>query len=79
MLALADFTVATAPTGAEALRLLAERDGDVGAVIVDMVMPEMDGAELIAAIRRAAPATPVVAMSGLPALRTAALEAAMAR
>jgi CheY-like chemotaxis protein len=76
VLTLADFTVVTAPTGAEALRLFSEANGNVAAVIVDMVMPEMDGAQFIAAIHGVAPATPVIAMSGLPALRTAASQAA---
>ena len=50
--------VVTASDGAEALARLAERRFDV--VLTDLVMPGMDGLELMEAIRREAPELPVV-------------------
>ena len=45
-----------------ALRHLQDRAADM--VVIDMLMPEIDGIEVIASIRRHHPATRVVAMSG---------------
>lgn len=44
-------------------------------VLVDMGLPDGDGAQLIAAIASLTPAVPVIGISGEPARRTAALEA----
>ena len=48
--------------GREAQRLLIARRPDL--VITDIVMPDVDGIELIRRIRALAPATPVIAMTG---------------
>ena len=61
-----DYNVLTARNGKEALGYL---DGDghkVDAVVTDLFMPEMDGIETIAAVRRRFPGVKVVAMSGRP-------------
>ena len=59
----AGYEVFTAADGGEALHLLETRTVDV--VLTDLVMPGMDGAALIAALRERAFDGPIVAMSGL--------------
>jgi DNA-binding NarL/FixJ family response regulator len=54
--------VGEAPDGHAAVRLARETDPDV--VLLDIAMPEMDGLEAIPHIRRAAPRTRVVMLSG---------------
>jgi CheY-like chemotaxis protein len=54
--------VLKASGGEEALDLLGRRPVDL--VITDIVMPEMDGLELIRAIRGGAPAQKILAVSG---------------
>ena len=59
-----DYQVLTAEHGRAALAYL---DGHrVDAVITDLFMPEMDGIETVAALRRQFPDIRVVAMSGRP-------------
>jgi len=48
------YTVLTGVSGREGLDILAKRD-DVAVVVSDMRMPEMDGAEFLAEVRRRAP------------------------
>ena len=59
----AGHTVLPATSGRAALQRLAE--GSVELVLSDMVMPEMDGIELLATIRRQHPELPVILMSGV--------------
>jgi DNA-binding NtrC family response regulator len=68
-LALEGLTALTASSASRALERLAEEPVD--AVLSDVVMPEMDGLELLARIRERAPDLPVVLMSGQPSLETA--------
>lgn len=56
--------VLPAHNGKEALGLLNGRAID--AVVTDLFMPEMDGIETIAALRRQMPHVKVIAMSGRP-------------
>jgi DNA-binding response OmpR family regulator len=59
-----DYQVLTAEHGRAALAYL---DGHpVDAVITDLFMPEMDGIETVAALRKKFPEIRVVAMSGRP-------------
>ena len=51
-----------ARSGREALRLLAEQP--IAVALTDVMMPEMDGIELLRAIRARQPDLPVVAMTG---------------
>jgi hypothetical protein len=60
-----DYRVLTAENGAEALSLLERNKTEISAVIVDMMMPVMDGAAVIRAIRWSAPHLKIVATSGL--------------
>lgn len=58
--------------GAEVLSALNGREGltlylqnkDVNAIVTDMKMPEMDGAEMIQAIRESCQAVPIIAVTG---------------
>ena len=61
-----------AQDGATAITLFARHQADIRFVVTDMMMPGMDGAAFIRAVRKLAPAVPIVAMSGLPAQRFAA-------
>jgi two-component system sensor kinase len=59
------YRVLTAKEGAEALALYAKHQAEVRLVITDMMMPGMDGAATIRALRQQDPALPVLATSGL--------------
>ena len=63
------YQVDTASDGNEALRKLAEARTEV--VISDIVMPEMDGVELLRAIRRQYPMTHVIMVTGYVTLENA--------
>lgn len=58
------YEVLTARNGREALGYLDGHPVDV--VLTDLFMPEMDGIETIAALRKKCPGVRVVAMSGRP-------------
>ncbi|MBS1855903.1 MAG: response regulator [Acidobacteria bacterium] len=58
----AGFDVITAGDGREAMALAAARQVDI--VVTDLVMPEVEGIELIGSLRRLRPPMPVVAISG---------------
>ena len=58
----ADYAVQTVTRATEALRLLAVESYDVA--LVDAKLPDIDGAELAATIRRESPSTVVILISG---------------
>jgi PAS domain S-box-containing protein len=60
----AGYTVIEARHGADALLLWRERRDEIALVLTDLVMPEMRGSELAAALRETAPETRIVYMSG---------------
>ena len=60
----AGHTVLQAANGREALALLDRAPTDVHLVVTDLVMPEMGGRDLRAALRQRRPALPIVFMSG---------------
>ncbi len=60
-----DYRVLTAENGVEALSLTDRYKDELSAVIVDMMMPVMDGAAAIRAIRWCAPQLKIIATSGL--------------
>ncbi len=61
----AGYRVATADGGAAAVEWFARHHGVVAAVVLDMMMPGLDGPAVIARLRAADPAVPVLAVSGL--------------
>jgi len=50
--------------GAEAIRIFSERSDEIDAVVLDWVMPAVDGAQVLEAIRRIRPDVRVVLMTG---------------
>ena len=63
MLTRAGFTAITAGHGREALHCLQQQNVDL--VVTDMLMPEMDGVELMRTLRTARPTLPIIAISGV--------------
>jgi PAS domain S-box-containing protein len=61
------YEVLTAGDGAEALALYAEHKKMVDAVLIDMIMPYLDGAATIRALRKLDPDVKIIASSGLAA------------
>ena len=71
----AGFTVITAVHGADALAQMGQLSADI--VVTDIMMPEMDGFELIRKLHAKWPHLPIVAMSGIddtPNFRNLALK-----
>jgi CheY-like chemotaxis protein len=64
----AGYRVHTATNGAEAVALYAQQPQGIHAVLMDMMMPVMGGAQTIQALRRLNPAVKVIAFSGLDAV-----------
>lgn len=67
MLTRAGYHVLTAPSGQEALRLAERHDGEIHALVTDVVMPVMNGQELADELRRSRPEVAVLYMSGYAA------------
>jgi PAS domain S-box-containing protein len=61
------YRVLLAEDGAEALALYADRRKEIALVLTDMMMPILDGASTIRALRRMSPSLPIIASSGLSA------------
>ncbi len=64
LLGRAGFTVHEARTGREALDLVLEHGPEIDAVLLDVMMPEMNGHEALPVMREAVPDLPVVFCSG---------------
>jgi two-component system cell cycle sensor histidine kinase/response regulator CckA len=58
------FSAVLAVDGEDALNLIARRPGPFVAVLLDLTMPRMDGAETFARLQRFRPGLPVLLMSG---------------
>lgn len=58
------YRVLTAEDGADACRQFRERGGEIGLVLLDLVMPRMGGKETFRALREIDPAVPVLLSSG---------------
>jgi len=63
MLETRGYRVLAATSGREALDVF-QQAGTVDLVLTDLVMPEMDGAELIRVLKELAPETPMILISG---------------
>jgi PAS domain S-box-containing protein len=59
------YRVLTAQEGATAVALYAQHQGEIAAVLTDMMMPVMDGLSTLRALRRINPDVKVIAASGL--------------
>jgi PAS domain S-box-containing protein len=60
-----NYRVLTASDGIEALALYAQYQDNISAVLIDMMMPGMDGSTTIITLRRMNPQVQIIAMSGL--------------
>jgi CheY-like chemotaxis protein len=69
------YRVLLAGDGAEATAVFVQHRGDIAAVVIDMVMPVMDGPATIRALRSLEPNVPIIAVSGLAASASAAEKA----
>jgi len=58
------YEVLTAATGAEARACFAERGDEIGLIITDLGLPDVDGAELVTQLRAEGPELPVVYATG---------------
>ncbi len=63
-LVLEGYRVLVAADGLEALALFRQHAGTIRAVVLDVLMPRMDGRDAFFAMRKADPAIPVLVMSG---------------
>jgi two-component system cell cycle sensor histidine kinase/response regulator CckA len=61
------YTVLEAPDGIRGLQLYRRERDRIGLVLLDIVMPNMSGWEVLAELRERAPSLPVVLVSGYPA------------
>jgi PAS domain S-box-containing protein len=68
-------TVLIASDGREAIEQYAQHDGDIDLVILDMMMPSMDGQTTIRALKKIDPGVKIIAVSGLVSNKEIALEA----
>jgi two-component system cell cycle sensor histidine kinase/response regulator CckA len=59
------YRVLAAPDGLAGLALMAQHRGDVSVILLDMMMPGMDGFETLAKLREIDPVARVIACSGL--------------
>ena len=58
------FTVIPACNGTEALAIVNERDGELAFVLLDLMMPGMDGEEVLRELEELQTTTPIVISSG---------------
>lgn len=58
------YRVLTAQDGMEAIALLAEHKSEISCILIDMMMPNMDGVKAIPILRRLSPEVPIVTMTG---------------
>ncbi|MBD1909723.1 MULTISPECIES: PAS domain S-box protein [unclassified Leptolyngbya] len=65
----------TATDGAEAIALYREHQHDINLVLLDLMMPNMDGLTVICTLRQINPQVQIIASSGLPANKNSAVAA----
>ena len=61
-----NYKVFTATSGIEAIALYVQHQDDISAVVMDMMMPSMDGSTAIYTLQQINPQVKVIAVSGLP-------------
>ncbi len=61
-----NYKAITASDGIEAIALYAQHKNEIKAAIIDMMMPNMDGATTIKTLKKMNPLLPIIAVSGLP-------------
>jgi CheY-like chemotaxis protein len=66
------YSVLLARDGPEGVRLFRERSSDIGLVLLDVAMPEMDGLETLERLREIRPDVPVLVCSGFGDVEVAA-------
>ena len=59
------FRVLTAQNGIEAIAIFSEHDREISAILLDMMMPKMDGLETLDRLLRISPRVKIIACSGL--------------
>jgi PAS domain S-box-containing protein len=69
------YTVLIASDGREAIALYAEHNDKINLVLLDMMMPSMDGQTTIRALKRIDPEVKIIAVSGLSSNKEIALKA----
>jgi len=73
MLELMGFSVCTAQDGREAIQLFPQEAPSLACVLLDLTMPELDGAETLRELRRIDPRMPVLIISGYTELECASV------
>lgn len=58
------YTAIFASGGNEALAVLESKTGEIGCVLTDLTMPDMDGLEILSLVKKISPEMPVVLASG---------------
>ncbi|MEK6566795.1 MAG: PAS domain S-box protein [Bacteroidota bacterium] len=71
------YRVLTAKDGTEALTIFKQNNGTIKVVLTDMMMPKMDGAATIKALKNIDPEVKIIATSGLTALTDPGSEASI--
>ncbi len=66
MLVQAGFEVILATDGEQTLAAVDRHGDQIGCIVLDLVMPRMDGAQVIAALKRAESRIPIIVSSGFP-------------
>ncbi len=67
-----NFQVLTAEDGIEAISTYVQNKNQISLVLIDMIMPEMEGATAIATLQQLNPQVKIIAMSGLVSTETLA-------
>ena len=67
LLELLNYRVTAAPDGAAALAELLDRQLPIDLIVSDVIMPQLDGINLMKALRQAGRQTPVILMTGYTA------------
>jgi PAS domain S-box-containing protein len=70
-----DYTVLSTDSGVAAIELFAQHQHEIRSVILDIMMPDMDGIALIQHLKQMNPKVKILAMSGLSSNRESALTA----